>query len=84
MPTQSYNLVLGSLPQLNVPLIDENGNINWRLIPNRVADGTIVVSDGRVNVGGGASLHLTGGGNVVVDDPKLKLNFIAHSAFWVL
>ena len=68
MPTQSYNLVLGSLPQLNVALIDKNRKIDGELIPNGIADGTIVVSNGRVNVGGGASLHVTGGGNVVVED----------------
>jgi hypothetical protein len=51
MPTSRYNIVMGSLPQLPVPLIDEYGYVDWRLIPNNVADGTINVVNGNVGIG---------------------------------
>jgi len=53
MPSSRYNIVLGSLPQLPVPLIDEYGYVDWRLIPNNIANGTIQVSPtGNVSITG--------------------------------
>ena len=64
-----YNLVLGSRPQLRLPIIsDVDDKIFWYYIPNDIADGNIFVKDGDVGIGTQnpqGKLHVVG--NVIVE-----------------
>lgn len=66
---KEFNLVLGSRPQLRLPIIsDEDDKIYWYYIPNDIADGNIFVKDGDVGIGTQnpqAKLHVVG--NVIVE-----------------
>jgi hypothetical protein len=67
---REFNLVLGSRPQLRLPIIsDVDDKIHPHYIPNSIADGNIVVVDGRVGIGTAdpqAKLHVVG--NVIVEN----------------
>jgi hypothetical protein len=67
---REFNLVLGSRPQLRLPIIsDVDDKIHPHYIPNSIADGNIVVVDGRVGIGTAdpqAKVHIVG--NVIVED----------------
>ena len=66
---KEFNLVLGSRPQLRLPIIsDVDDKIYWYYIPNDIADGNIFVKDGDVGIGTQnpqGKLHVVG--NVIVE-----------------